>query len=742
MRAENNNVRWRFELFAGFRCLALISALALLADSLAPVAMLRGASTPAQPEISPAGVETNPPVAGISIPAYNSPTAAAGIVPDDDALRLYLAQSQLVLDGEMMYENARSAGYEQFKVAYTIKGDPQTNLLVSDAGARQGQGPTAPNATRGRLVSDASNSQGIQYPDGEIVLFLYRHEARGTTNLEPFWRPRDATYGAMPATPALVAALRRLAAAQPPNSGADQLAGVMRKFIPDCTFRLLKYTVGNQTDSTAVLTGLATPLDRRQLKWVVGGSARAPKDIEFLTVMHCPQLTRDLLGVSNVQTARDAEDYVKLIVGLCAGPRALERWSFKATPLEDTWLVFLTYIGPPADVRAVGPMELVYRDRAAGRVLDLCEWRPNFKPGQTASVMHPDGMEPDGLDPAPADMDDPTLDYYLSRSEMVVAGAMVNDVTVGFANGRTISHLGDFKVAEAIKGNVVASSTISIEVAQRDMRPLKKDEELILFLGNHGARSRKGTEQAPIWETLWQTDDLDFGKLPSSPGLVAALKRLAAARGSALETPNLDRGEARDSSTLLDYPKPSAQTVIAPQPVGATGGEYEVDGEIVQDFFARDGSVDVEKRAKFTVFVKDCSWLIHTVILDGKGEPATQSETACTNGGEIYEIQTNVSKTLSDGSPNPGYLPGLASIVSNNVPVGQTLGYFNGHIWQMFASSCYFANLATNWITPVYDVNASAPLNPALRCEAKWKLINGPGSLPSSVVYVGRGVAA
>ena len=105
-------------------------------------------------------------------------------------------------------------------------------------------------------------------------------------------------------------------------------------------------------------------------------------------------------------------------------------------------------------------------------------------------------------------------------------------------------------------------------------------------------------------------------------------------------------------------------------------------------------------------------------------------------------MQTHVGKKLYDGSPQPGYLPGMASIVSNNIPVGQTFGYFNGHIWQMFASSCYFANLATNWLTPVYDLNTSAPVKPTLRRKAKWKLINGPGSLPSrSVVYVDRGVA-
>ena len=69
-------------------------------------------------------------------------------------------------------------------------------------------------------------------------------------------------------------------------------------------------------------------------------------------------------------------------------------------------------------------MELVYMNRAAGKVSDLCEWRRNFKPGQTAKEIRPSGLEADGLDPAPADLDDPTLDYYLSRCEMVVVGTL------------------------------------------------------------------------------------------------------------------------------------------------------------------------------------------------------------------------------------------------------------------------------------------------------------------------------
>ena len=55
---------------------------------------------------------------------------------------------------------------------------------------------------------------------------------------------------------------------------------------------------------------------------------------------------------------------------------------------------------------------------------------------------------------------------------------------------------GDFKVAEAIKGNAVPGSTISIEVAQRSLHSLKKDEELIFFVSNHSALQERGPEQA------------------------------------------------------------------------------------------------------------------------------------------------------------------------------------------------------------------------------------------------------
>lgn len=276
-------------------------------------------------------------------PGNNAP-AAVDAVPSDDALRSYLGQSELVVVGEMLTDNANagdlvvfappdrfpegkapenprslsldqvrafyrrgnaaitpaeSANAEQFKVACTIKGEPPpATIQVADDRYWPGQ--------------------NVVYPYGQIVLFLHRLQARNSTNWEPFWRPRDVTFGVMPATPALVGSLKRLAASQKPDSGDEQLGALLRRFAPNCTLREVKYTMGDKTYSTAALFGGQQPVDRREMKWVAGWSRLARTN---MTAMHCPMLP---LGLgSKVQTAQDAEDYVKMLFGECAGPRAL-----------------------------------------------------------------------------------------------------------------------------------------------------------------------------------------------------------------------------------------------------------------------------------------------------------------------------------------------------------------------------------------------------------------------------------
>ena len=421
--------------------------------------------------------------------------------PSEDALRSYLAQSDLVAVGEVVRTYRDYYHLGQFKVDEVIKGEPQSIISFG---------------------YDISYPEpNIKFPPGKVVLFLWHCQTRGTTNLEPFWRPRDWKFGAMPATPALVDSLKRIAVTQNINSGEVQLEALIRRFAPNCTLRELKYKIGNQEYSTAVLNGpgLYSALDRREMKWIAIGHPE-----NNITFMECPKLTSSLWEYTLVKSATDAEDYVKFIVGLSAGPRALEQWTFKTEPYRDTWLVTPTYVGSTTQARVVGPMEVLYMNRAKGYAGGIREYRPDFQPSQMAKIIDSDGMNPDGRDPAPADLDDPTLDYYLSQCETAVFGNLLADEHGGFISGMTSQSYGEFKVAETIKGRFAPGSIIHVEISQGTFPMLKKEDKVVLFLKDQGAKSRNGTN----WETCWTTDDLDFGVIPASPEVVTALKRLAA----------------------------------------------------------------------------------------------------------------------------------------------------------------------------------------------------------------------
>jgi hypothetical protein len=163
-------------------------------------------------------------------------------------------------------------------------------------------------------------------------------------------------------------------------------------------------------------------------------------------------------------------------------------------------------------------------------------------------------------------------------------------------------------------------------------------------------------------------------------------------------------------------------------------GEYEVDGQLEQTIYNFDGSVATFHKSQFTVFVRDCAWLVRTTQSNTNGKPVAASETACVNGKEIYDVSGRIENGNAPAGRGSRSL-NMASIVSNNVPIGKTEGYVVCHIWEMFASGCYFKSLTNNWLTPVYDLNTSADSMPYLKLKAQWELIDGPGSLPRSVVY-------
>jgi hypothetical protein len=158
--------------------------------------------------------------------------------------------------------------------------------------------------------------------------------------------------------------------------------------------------------------------------------------------------------------------------------------------------------------------------------------------------------------------------------------------------------------------------------------------------------------------------------------------------------------------------------------ISSSASEYEVKGTITQTItnrssFNRDGS-ETRTTNEFTVYVRDCAWLIQTVENDRKGR-SWQREVGSTNGTEIYEFNGR-----------------QAFISDNGIPVDPGYEQVSGHLWLMFASQCYWGNQHTNQLTPVFDFEASVGANPNRKVTASWDLLNGPGSLPREVRYLGE----
>jgi len=151
----------------------------------------------------------------------------------------------------------------------------------------------------------------------------------------------------------------------------------------------------------------------------------------------------------------------------------------------------------------------------------------------------------------------------------------------------------------------------------------------------------------------------------------------------------------------------------------SSGAEYEVKGTITQTITYSKGPV-IQKTNGFTVYVRDCAWLIQTMENDGKGNN-WQREVGSTNGTEIYEFNGR-----------------QAFIYDTGIPVDLGYEQVDGHLWLMFASQCYWGSQHTDQLTPVFDFEASVGANPNRKVTAQWELLNGPGSLPREVRYLGE----
>ena len=151
--------------------------------------------------------------------------------------------------------------------------------------------------------------------------------------------------------------------------------------------------------------------------------------------------------------------------------------------------------------------------------------------------------------------------------------------------------------------------------------------------------------------------------------------------------------------------------------------EYEVDGLVHQTMMQYNGT-NLHASASFTVYVRDSGWLIKAVETNENGGVSSH-EIGSTNGTDIFNCG------LGDSFPL------MASIQSNNMPVGELDSAVSGHLWLMFASRSYWPALNSDQLTPVYDWHASAAAGGQnIRVSADWELLQGPGSLPREVRYL------
>jgi len=157
--------------------------------------------------------------------------------------------------------------------------------------------------------------------------------------------------------------------------------------------------------------------------------------------------------------------------------------------------------------------------------------------------------------------------------------------------------------------------------------------------------------------------------------------------------------------------------------------EYEVEGTLdkalMRDMFSKDKPI-ARTQGNFTIFVRDCAWLIRSTMSDGSQNGPQTEEIGCENGSEIVLLWMQETSDT-----------GTAIIVSNNMPVNLTGTEIACHLWLMFASRCYFKQLTTNWLTPVYDSKASVHGDPNLALHAEWELMDG--ALPRKVIYYNPG---
>jgi hypothetical protein len=174
--------------------------------------------------------------------------------------------------------------------------------------------------------------------------------------------------------------------------------------------------------------------------------------------------------------------------------------------------------------------------------------------------------------------------------------------------------------------------------------------------------------------------------------------------------------------------------------------EYEIRGQIDQRFLNPDGSSFNSSKASFQVYVAGCAWMIELTELDAQGQPKLRREIGSTGAPETYELVTRLAYQDREPSakaarkrPAIDQLSTAGFAVSGYVPVGFSDDTLSSHLWVMFASGCFFRDLKTNRMTPVFDYRASASIHPEWTLPIEYELADDLIHLPARLVFRNEG---
>ena len=116
-----------------------------------------------------------------------------------------------------------------------------------------------------------------------------------------------------------------------------------------------------------------------------------------------------------------------------------------------------------------------------------------------------------------------TLRYYLSKSELVLFGTIVNEPVGLIDEEGVVNYITDFMVKEVLKGEtIISGDTLKVNIIRHELSPedrlplIRQHSDCILFLN----KARKGD----IPE--WLTSDFWFAVQYPSLSLATSLKQL------------------------------------------------------------------------------------------------------------------------------------------------------------------------------------------------------------------------